>query len=1285
MESSRHCNKFLLSFFKKGGGSALFLLIFLACNVRSQPLDPKMRVYSPETYNAHNQVYCGALDPDGSVWFGTNQALLRYTGSDWEEYTLRPGMNAVSMDIDEQGRVWVGGAGDFGYMEVVPEDDEKRDSMKGKRFGDGAMRYVSLLKEVPQRHSNVEVIWDVRALNGKVFFNSNKALYMLDQKGIRVITPRNTFFRIYEQKGALWVQDLGKGLYRIDASIIEKVFSGQAHKDSSVHLLPEESRLPGLGAVEGSRVLQVLEEVPGMTQGRERIIVSFKKGIHRYQPPRKGKGKKGRGKASLKPVGKKWWATLERTVGYTASSLPSTKNPWGAAMVFSSQAGGVLLLDTLGRPVYQLNPEKGLPSKNVWKSFNGPKGSGAVWSTTNNGIVRWMPGDPRTYLKKGKVFEGSLNRIKECYGRIWVSSDQGVYFREKEGGGIDAGRWERIPGITGRTVGISCAEKGVLLGGSNEGLLRLRKGKGEWRKDTLITSYTNYLERVPLKNGRELLVSGGREGVSILDNKNGVWKTAVRISGIPGGVLYMQTELDKGKGGRDQLSIWCGSRTKGAWWIGLSTQELLQEYLQEAEKKIPFSELLKKKGPKGIRARHFKDEGLPPGEIYFYRMKGKVVVGTDSGLYRLRYTPRVERVKEDSGADFFVPDGSLGDRFDPRKPKGSKEKELFRLREGVGGSIWIQSGAHPLRLTSRSEGGYRRDSLAFLGMGLGTIRGIHPTKEGVTWMAGDKGLLRYDGTIKRNFARSYSARIDKVHLSLPKKKAGRRSEKEDSLLFGGFYRVSAAGDSFLPWKRGYEQPAERIPTLPYRLNALSFRFSASFYEEPQANKFSYKLEGFDENWSAWEKKAVKEYTSLPEGSYEFRVKARNIYGIESRVDRFRFRISPPWYRTWTAYTGYSIAGISFLWLLVWLNSQRLLAQKRKLERTVEERTQEIRKQKEKVEEQQKETEKQKEKVEEQKERVEEAHKEITQSIDYAQKIQFALLRSDEQIGSHLPDHFILFKPQSQVSGDFYWIKEHKGSFYIAAVDCTGHGVPGAFMSMLGISQLNEIMNTDAEPTPGAILTELRERVVRELSGSDPKSAAKDGMDAALVKIPISHSNSNSKGQKGGGHFVEQGEEEEVQVEFAGAQNPLYVIRKGIAEDPPSVSMEYHGGGREDHGGPDQDPRPFKPFKKTSHGIEIKGDAQPVGYDEYARNAFTTVNLQLRKGDMLYFFSDGYADQFGGPKGKKFRYGPFKQLLVKLHDSPLEEQKRKLDSAFEDWKRESNQEQIDDVVVIGVQL
>ncbi|MFB6258489.1 MAG: triple tyrosine motif-containing protein [Flavobacteriales bacterium] len=589
-------------------------------------------------------------------------------------------------------------------------------------------------------------------------------------------------------------------------------------------------------------------------------------------------------------------------------------------------------------------------------------------------------------------------------------------------------------------------------------------------------------------------------------------------------------------------------------------------------------------------------------------------------------------------------------RFEPTCRYGELyckgEHQPYILKKGPNEEIWVNDtkGSPIKRLIPESEG-YRMDSIPFRGLDLGNIRTMLPERERI-WFGGDKGLACYFPDQKKEYDVPWECRIREVRGS------------NDSLLFGGtFSELTSKGtDSVRVPIR--EQPEGMHPVLPYAENRFFFEYAAAFPDRQEKVRYRYRLFGFDTAWSKPTKKTEKEYTNLPEGRYTFKVKAENVYGDTSSIASYRFRILPPWYRTWWAYGGYGAAGLTFVWLLVRLNGRRLRVQKERLERIVNERTREIREKNQALEEEKRE-------VQHQKEKVEEAHQEITQSIDYAHKIQDALLQSEEPVSEHLPEHFILFKPQSQVSGDFYWGKEHKGHFYLAAIDCTGHGVPGAFMSMLGISQLNEIMNTDKVLTPGQILTDLRERVVRELSGSDPESTAKDGMDAAIVKIPIGNSNSNSN-SKGG-----------VEVEFAGAQNPLYVVRKGIVDEPPEVSMEYQGKAIEGD--------PVKPFKKSPDGIEIKGDGQPVGYDEYAKDAFTTVKLQLRKMDMLYFFSDGYADQFGGPKSKKFRYGPFKQLLASIHEKPLEEQKQELDRTFEDWKAEGQQEQIDDVVVIGLRL
>lgn len=357
------------------------------------------------------------------------------------------------------------------------------------------------------------------------------------------------------------------------------------------------------------------------------------------------------------------------------------------------------------------------------------------------------------------------------------------------------------------------------------------------------------------------------------------------------------------------------------------------------------------------------------------------------------------------------------------------------------------------------------------------------------------------------------------------------------------------------------------------------------------------------------------------------------------MKRPKFRTLTPWYRTWTAYSVSSLLLGFLLYTTVRRYVKRLRRQKEKLEQIVESRTLDIQTKNEALE--------------AEKQRMEEAHQKIQESIDFASTIQQAILHPEEQVTEGLPEHFILFKPFSQVSGDFHWGKVHRGYLYAAAVDCTGHGVPGAMMSMLGISYLNDIMTTAELLDPADILDRLRNRVIKELKGVGHQSGSKSGMDAAMVRIPLN-------------------EAIEKEVLFAGGNLPCYIVKKGIGEkEAGSIA-------------PEQEER-IKAFPKSSDGISVKGDPMPVGYYEYARNSFQSVRLTLEKGQVIYMFSDGFADQFGGSKEKKFRYGPFKRLLAELHEKPVKQQKEELDRTIENWKYEAAQDQIDDILVIGIRL
>ena len=276
------------------------------------------------------------------------------------------------------------------------------------------------------------------------------------------------------------------------------------------------------------------------------------------------------------------------------------------------------------------------------------------------------------------------------------------------------------------------------------------------------------------------------------------------------------------------------------------------------------------------------------------------------------------------------------------------------------------------------------------------------------------------------------------------------------------------------------------------------------------------------------------------------------------------------------------------------------------------------------------TQKQKNVIEEQKD-------DIVASITYAKRIQDALLRNEKLDIDHLPDHFMIFKPKDIVSGDFYWTLEKKDHLYIAVVDCTGHGVPGGFLTMLGASFLNEICSTSVLVSPGDILNKLREKIINELAAD---GSTKDGMDISLLKINL----------------------KTHQIAWAGANNPLYIFRN-----------------------PTRDDEGVKGQASPEKGIEIiKGDRQPIGHSEEL-HPFTNHEIQLQKGDQIYLFTDGFADQFGGPENKKFSYKRFRELLKDVATLPMKEQKEILAKTFVDWIAQGEDEQVDDVCVIGVRL
>jgi len=367
---------------------------------------------------------------------------------------------------------------------------------------------------------------------------------------------------------------------------------------------------------------------------------------------------------------------------------------------------------------------------------------------------------------------------------------------------------------------------------------------------------------------------------------------------------------------------------------------------------------------------------------------------------------------------------------------------------------------------------------------------------------------------------------------------------------------------------------------------------------PDAVKYKIKLEGADNDWRTTTQTSVT-YPALSPKKYSFRLMAQNSEGHwNSSPIIFDFSINPPFYKTWWFILICIFAGATAITAYVKVREANLIREKQFLEEKVKERTAE---------------------VVAQKEELAEKNKDITDSIRYAKRIQLAILPSE------LPfeDTFILFKPKDIVSGDFYWLNIIGDLEFIAAVDCTGHGVPGAFMSIIGHNSLNKIVKEQKIYKPSEILDHLNYEVTTTLQRQDAIGAAiQDGMDLSLICY-------NKKTGI---------------LQFAGAFNPIWLVRNGELQ-------------------------------------EFGADRFPIGRSRLdTEKKFTNNEIPIQKGDAVYLLSDGYADQFGGNTGKKFKAKPMKELLLAIQDIPMNKQKELMEGTLEAWRGDI--EQVDDVLVIG---
>ena len=605
----------------------------------------------------------------------------------------------------------------------------------------------------------------------------------------------------------------------------------------------------------------------------------------------------------------------------------------------------------------------------------------------------------------------------------------------------------------------------------------------------------------------------------------------------------------------------------------------------------------------------FNAEGKPMGiclQLYIDKKDNAWVVSYDRGLYRMQQ-------------------GNETKLFDLNE--GQEAPNLFYSLTGDNkGSIWIgtQRGIDRIDLDEKSNIGQITNFGASDGLNGIEMNGSAAMKDskGNLWFGHLNGVSYYTPSEKKFNDTPPVSAITGLEL---------------------FYdKVNWQNDTFKPYHDGisrwYNLPQNLV--LPYDQNHLTFKYSSLSYTLPEKVKRQYMMEPLNDEWLPVSTKQEATFSSLSPGSYTFKVRTQNNDGVFGPPVSFSFNIRPPFWLTWWFWLLSILIIISSIVMAVRMRVKRLKEHKANLERLVKERTAELINRNEEITMQNAALEQQKEEILTQAEEIDtqnkalsnanneilEQHKNITSSITYAKRIQDAMLPQTSKIKAHIPESFVLYKPRDIVSGDFYWFDEkidHEGNkkLVFAAADCTGHGVPGAFMSMVGDAYLNIAVRNKNILSPNLILDELNVNIITALKQGVTEN--RDGMDIALAVI----------------------DKEKRTIDFSGARNPLIYIHNGELK-------------------------------------QFKGDKKSIGGD-LSQHQFTKHTLQYEPGTTFYMFSDGYVDQFGGPENRKYLIRNFRELLLDIHQFSLDKQFKILSDNIEGWKGEYRQ--IDDILVIGFRL
>jgi len=834
---------------------------------------------------------------------------------------------------------------------------------------------------------------------------------------------------------------------------------------------------------------------------------------------------------------------------------------------FGTYRGGVALIDKKGQIVQRIGKAEGIQDETVWNITADNQDN--LWMALNNGISYVAINSPITFWDKESGPQGVLQSVLTTQYGLYASTNAGVFLLEK-------GEFKRVEGILDLSWGITKVKSS-----DNREAILVGTGNGIYQIEGLNARLIKYgdvgaINIFQSKKFENHLFVGLYDGLGVIKYLNGQWVYVGKFSETTGRIWFVE---------EDGNGVWFVLRHKGVAKAFVNDIDKLQfdslNVYTDFTHKLNFDE-----------------------EDRLLNVAGKLRFSTTKGLYYFHMP-----------SNSFKPDTSLGLQYTQGK------LGINILRKDQLDYLWFESYEKAFERSLMRAKVIGDTSLMLLPAEFNefpkmVFTDVNTTENGVAWIAGVDGLYQFNP-----MATSHKIRIPSILI--------RSVTSAGKVLFGGNVSRECPDGYFECISKATTISAKN--TISYKDNSVGFTFASPFFGQQDNVKFSYQLVGFDSTWSEWVSAQSKEYTNLPYGKYAFRVKAMSVYDVESSVAEFRFEVEPPWYKSSGMYVVYVFLLLGLVMLVVAIKTRMLKATNMKLQRLVDERTHEISEQQKYIIQKNDVLSLQKEEIESQRDELDFRNQQTKASIEYALTIQKAILPSKSYIDRYF-DSFILYRPKDVVSGDFYWfskVKRSDGSVKLifAVVDCTGHGVPGALMSMIGSRILSEIVEVRRIFDPAEILDTLSTMLNRVLS--QKANQGFDSMDASICTF-------------------EQVTPQRYLVAFAGANRPLVYVSQG------SQVLNVIRGNRKSIGGilPDID------------------------------KDFETHLIDLAIGDSIFMYTDGLSDQ-NNQLNKKFTTN----RLHSIFSAHISESMEAMGGALEEeiMKFKGNEPQRDDITVVGLRL